>query len=133
MALVARNTLLGGRRVGAATVLGIVAGLLGWSVAAVGGIAAVLAASATAFALLKIAGAGYLIYLGTTLREGRDDHPAEPVLGTLTLRAAAAQGVLSPGLNPKLGMFFLTLLPQFVAVGAPAARSLELALLFAAI
>ena len=134
MALVARNTLLGGRGVGAATVLGIVGGLLGWSVAAVAGIAAILAASATAFAVLKIVGAAYLIYLGiSTLRAGRDDHAEGPARGELTLRAAARQGLLSAGLNPKLGVFFLTLLPQFVVPGAPAARSLELALLFAAI
>ncbi len=134
MALVARNTLLAGRRVGAATVLGIVGGLLGWSVAAVVGIAAVLAASATAFTVLKIVGAAYLIYLGvSTLRAGRGDHAEGPVRGALTLRAAAGQGLLSAGLNPKLGVFFLTLLPQFVVPGAPASGSLELALLFAAI
>ena len=134
MALVARNTLLGGRSVGAATVLGIVGGLLGWSLAAAVGIAAVLAASATAFTVLKLAGAAYLIYLGiSTLRAGHDDGAGARARGAITFRAAVGQGFLSAGLNPKLGVFFLTLLPQFVVPGAPAARSLELALLFAAI
>jgi threonine/homoserine/homoserine lactone efflux protein len=62
MALVTRNTLLGGRRVGAATVVGIVGGIVGWSLLAVAGIATILAASAMAFTALKIAGAVYLVY-----------------------------------------------------------------------
>jgi threonine/homoserine/homoserine lactone efflux protein len=136
MALVARNTLLGGRRAGAATVAGVAGGLVLWSVFAVVGIAALLATSAVLFAALKLLGAAYLIYLGiATLRSGsRDPHQATGP-APLSLSAAAAQGFVSAGLNPKLGVLFLTLLPQFTGATATATpvRSLELAAVFGAI
>ncbi len=134
MALVTRNTLLGGRRTGVATIGGIAGGLMTWSLLAVAGIAAILAASAVAFTVLKVAGAVYLVYLGiSTLR--RDDAPdQEPVNGRhRRSRPQLVQGLLSAGLNPKLGVFFLTLLPQFSGPAQSAARSLELAVLFGVI
>ena len=134
MALVTRNTLLGGRRMGAATVVGIVGGIFGWSLMAVAGIAAILAASVVVFTAVKIGGAVYLVYLGiATVRAHPGDHAGLAGAAPPSLRAAAGQGLLSAGLNPKLGVFFLTLLPQFTGPTGSASRSLELAVLFAAI
>jgi threonine/homoserine/homoserine lactone efflux protein len=133
MALVARNVFRHGRAAGYATSLGICTGILGWGAAAALGIATILAMSSVAFTILKFAGAAYLIYLGiSTLRAG-DDVDIDRADGSPTLppRQAWLQGLLSALLNPKLGVFFLTLLPQFIAPGEPAAlRALQLALVF---
>jgi threonine/homoserine/homoserine lactone efflux protein len=133
MALVARNVLRHGRSAGIATSVGICTGILGWSIAAALGVSTLLATSAIAFTALKLAGAAYLIYLGiSTLRS----HDALVVSGangraSLPLHRAWLQGLLSALLNPKLGVFFLTLLPQFIVPDdPPAVRALQLALLF---
>jgi threonine/homoserine/homoserine lactone efflux protein len=132
MALVARNVLRHGRSAGFATSVGICTGILGWAIAAGLGISTLLAASAAAFTSLKLAGAAYLIYLGITTIRGHDVLTTSGVHDAgLPGHRAWAQGLLSALLNPKLGVFFLTLLPQFVAPGAPAAgRMLLLAVLF---
>jgi threonine/homoserine/homoserine lactone efflux protein len=133
MALVARNVFRHGRAAGYATSLGICTGILGWAVAAALGIATILATSSVAFTILKFAGAAYLIYLGISTLLSRDDVAIEGASGSTTLPARQAwlQGLLSALLNPKLGVFFLTLLPQFIAPGEPAAiRALQLALVF---
>jgi threonine/homoserine/homoserine lactone efflux protein len=133
MALVARNVFRHGRAAGYATSLGICTGILGWAIAAALGIATILATSSVAFTILKFAGAAYLIYLGITTLQTRDDATLDRAGGTSTLSARQAwlQGLLSALLNPKLGVFFLTLLPQFIAPGEPAAlRALQLALVF---
>ena len=133
MALVARNVLRHGRSAGIATSVGICTGILGWAVAAAFGVSTLLATSALAFTALKLAGAAYLIYLGmATLRahdgvvvSGADDRAG------LKWHRAWLQGLLSAMLNPKLGVFFLTLLPQFIAPGdSPAVHALQLAVLF---
>ena len=134
MALVARNVLRHGRSAGFATSVGICTGVLGWAVAAALGVATLLAASATAFTVLKLAGAAYLIYLGimtlraddatTTVARARDGSGS-------SWHRAWLQGLLSAMLNPKLGVFFLTLLPQFIAPGdPPGGRALQLAAVF---
>ncbi len=134
MTLVARNTLLSGRRAGVATVLGIICGLSGWAIAAAIGLVAVLAASAVAFTTLRLAGAVYLIALGLLTLRGHGplvikDQASGRRLGA---RRAWTLGWLSASLNPKLGVFFLTLLPQFVEPGIDAPeRMLALALIFA--
>jgi threonine/homoserine/homoserine lactone efflux protein len=133
MALVARNVFRHGRAAGYATSLGICTGILGWGVAAALGIATILATSSVAFTILKFAGAAYLIYLGISTLLSRDDVAIEGASGSPALPAPHAwlQGLLSALLNPKLGVFFLTLLPQFIAPGEPAAlRALQLALVF---
>lgn len=133
MALVARNVFRHGRAAGYATSLGICTGILGWGIAAALGIATILATSSVAFTILKFAGAAYLIYLGISTLRSRDDVALDRTDGapTLPARQAWLQGLLSALLNPKLGVFFLTLLPQFIAPGEPATlRALQLALVF---
>ena len=133
MALVARNVVRHGRSAGFATSVGICTGILGWAIAAALGVSTLLATSATAFTLLKLAGAAYLIYLGIATLRARDTISPGDGAGRSRLpwRQAWLQGLLSALLNPKLGVFFLTLLPQFVAPGdPPAVRALQLAVVF---
>ena len=133
MALVARNVFRHGRAAGYATSLGICTGILGWAIAAALGIATILATSSVAFTILKLAGAAYLIYLGISTLRSRDDVALDRPDGapTLPARQAWLQGLVSSLLNPKLGVFFLTLLPPFIAPGEPAAlRALQLAIVF---
>jgi threonine/homoserine/homoserine lactone efflux protein len=133
MALVARNVLRNGRAAGFATSAGICAGILAWAVAAALGVSTLLATSAIAFTAVKLAGAAYLIYLGiaTLLTHDASVQAGSSEPSALPWHRAWLQGLLSALLNPKLGVFFLTLLPQFVAPGdPPAGRALQLAVLF---
>ena len=133
MALVARNILRHGRSAGFATSVGICTGILGWALAAALGVSTLLAASATAFTALKLAGAAYLIYLGIATLRAHDAPLVSGASGESGIRWSRAwlQGLLSALLNPKLGVFFLTLLPQFIAPGdPPGLRALQLAVLF---
>lgn len=118
-AFILAQTARGGRRQGFAAMFGIWTGALGHVAMAAVGLSAILATSATAFSVIKWAGAAYLIWLGVSaFRSGR------PVAGDpVAIRAPALlpiyrQGVLVSLLNPKVGMFFLAFLPQFVVVGA---------------
>lgn len=134
MALVLRNSLRGGRAAARRTILGIGVGLLGWAAATALGVAAVLAASATVFSALKVAGGVYLVYLGVqtllALRRGE-----QPLAGRAPrLGSPFRQGLVTNLLNPKLAVFFTTLLPQFISAGDPVvAKSLLLAAVFVAI
>ncbi len=133
MALVARNVVRYGRSAGFATSFGACTGILGWALAAAFGVAALLATSATAFTVLKLAGAAYLVYLGIATLRARDPAvPAGAERGSgVGWRRPWLQGLLSAVLNPKLGVFFLTVLPQFIGPGdPPVARALQLAVLF---
>ncbi len=133
MALVLRNTVRGGRAAGFRTVGGIAVGLLVWATMSALGVAAVLAASATVFAVLKLAGAAYLVYLGVqslrSLRRGEEPIEAAPKPAGSPFR----QGLVTNLLNPKLAVLFTTLLPQFIAHEDPAAKSALLAAVFLAI
>ena len=115
MALILRNTLRGGRAAGMRTVVGTSVGLVGWGLATALGVAAVLAASATVFTVLKIAGGIYLVYLGIqTLRSLR--RGIEPQSHMHQRQGSAfRQGLLTNLLNPKLAVVFTTLLPQFIS------------------
>jgi threonine/homoserine/homoserine lactone efflux protein len=132
MALVLRNTLRGGRAAGFRTVGGIAVGLLGWAAASALGVAAVLAASATVFTVLKLAGAAYLVYLGVqSLRAlRREDEWTETPRPT---GSPFRQGLVTNLLNPKLAVLFTTLLPQFISHDDPAPKSALLATIFVAI
>ena len=119
-ALTIRNTLLGGRAGGVATAAGVALGQATWSVATSAGIAALLVAAEPAFVALKLAGAAYLVLLGaqalvSALRLGRSTEAAA-TLQRAGLRPATAlhQGAVSNLTNPKMAVFFPSLLPQFV-------------------
>jgi threonine/homoserine/homoserine lactone efflux protein len=123
-ALTIRNTLLGGRPAGVATAVGVALGQATWSIATSIGITALLVAAEPAFAALKLAGAAYLIYLGAqSLWSAWRGRPAHPTLDRADVRVRSAtalrQGVLSNLTNPKMAVFFPSLLPQFVAADAP--------------
>jgi threonine/homoserine/homoserine lactone efflux protein len=119
-ALTIRNTLLGGRRSGVFTAAGVSTGQACWTVAASAGVAALLHASEPAFLALKLVGAGYLVFLGLEALVGAvrgrgsrfgagEDMEARP-LAPLT---AFRQGLVSNLGNPKMAVFFTSLLPQF--------------------
>lgn len=134
MALVLQNGLAHGRRAAVETAIGINAGLLVWAVAAALGIAALLHASVSAFTLLKLAGAAYLIWLGLrALGEAWRGAAGASAERPARRRKASPfrQGLLSNLLNPKIALVFTTLIPQFVDAGDPAvAQTLLLAATF---
>ena len=131
-ALTIRNTLAGGRRSGMATAAGVSIGQAIWTLAASAGVVALLSASEPAFRALKLAGAVYLVYLGAqsihaALRRHATNAKQQSVakLRDATASRALRQGVLSNLGNPKMAVFFASLLPQF----APGGSSSFLALL----
>src|SRR5215212_2383585 len=101
-----------GRRVGLASVAGIHLGTLVHVAAAAIGLSAVIVASATAFAVVKYAGAAYLVYLG--VRRLLDRTPVDVAYRREPLRRAFLRGIVVNVLNPKTALFFLAFLPQFV-------------------
>ncbi len=136
MALVTRNTVALGRRAGLQTSLGVCAGVLVHGCAAALGLSAIVRSSATAFTVLKLAGAAYLIWLGAQAlwrsRRGAEPAPAPGSERRLGASSPFRQGLLSNVLNPKLAVFFLTLLPQFIdSQESAATRSLLLAAVYA--
>lgn len=124
MALVLKNGARGGARAAWWTGLGCCLGISGWAAASAFGLAANLAASATAFTVVKLAGAAYLVYLGTMALWHARGGRATPLVGDASpavgARAAFRQGLTSNLLNPKIALVFLTLIPQFVTPGEPA-------------
>jgi len=113
--------------------MGIAVGTLFHVAAATLGLSALLVSSASAFQLVKYAGAAYLIYLGIRTLRG-SDAPALDLYGErLSLRRVFGQGVLVNLLNPKTALFFLAFLPQFVdpARGHATLQIFELGVLFA--
>ncbi len=148
MALMLRNVLRAGRPVVLPTTLGIVSGLAVWAVASAVGISTLVAASAEAYASLRLIGGAYLAILGlTALRHAVRSHdgrrggsperspggsasgspggsasagastPTSP--GGLTGAGAFRMGLVTNVTNPKVGVFYATLLPQFIPAGAP--------------
>jgi threonine/homoserine/homoserine lactone efflux protein len=136
-ALTIRNSLLGGRRGGISTGGGVATGLALWALAAAGGVAALLQASRPAFLAVRAVGAAYLVYLGlralreATRRGGLPAAERERVPARLQPATAYRQGVFSNLSNPKIAVFFISLLPQFVDSGGGSfAPMLALGLLF---
>jgi threonine/homoserine/homoserine lactone efflux protein len=139
-ALTVRNTLLGNRRAGISTVLGVVTGQAVWAIATGAGVAAILVASERAFLALKLAGAAYLVFLGgKTLvgavrrGENRSVSTARGSGQRMVPRLAYQQGVVSNLGNPKMAIFFLSLLPQFTVQGNSSVLALLLGILFCAL
>jgi len=121
-ALTIRNTLMGGRRAGIFTAIGVSSGQATWTLATAAGIAALLAASEPAFVAVKLAGSAYLVWLGLQAIVGairKRTRPDAPERGTLRERTALRQGLVSNLGNPKMAAFFPALLPQFAHTFAP--------------
>ncbi len=129
MALVTRNALYSGRRAASITALGVALGILVWAVASAVGVGVLLEHSVIAFTVLKLAGAAYLGYLGvrSLLSSSRSGQPAtasgsKPPVKQLNALAALKQGILGNILNPKAGVIFVSILPQFIKPGDPPLR-----------
>ena len=123
MALVSRSVLIGGRREAFATTLGILAGCLVWAIVSAAGVAAVLAASRTAYDALRLVGAAYLVWLGvqSLLAARRGDYRDVGAERSPARRSSAfRQGLLTNLFNPKIAIFYSTFLPQFIGPGDPA-------------
>jgi threonine/homoserine/homoserine lactone efflux protein len=134
-ALTIRNTLAGGRRTGVATAGGVALGQTVWTVAASAGVVALLTASEPVFRTVKLVGAAYLVFLGAQslwAAVTKRAHQSRLSGGTpLSAARALRQGVLSNLGNPKMAVFFASLLPQFAPEGgATFVALLALGLLF---
>jgi len=110
-----------GWRAGVAASLGIGAGTMVHIFAAALGLSAVLSTSATAFTVVKLFGAAYILYMAVGLLRSRkaSGEAKAPVLAALPYRKIFAQGFLTNVLNPKVALFFLAFVPQFIALDAP--------------
>lgn len=113
---VVNRSISDGRAIGLAAVGGVELGNLVHALAAAAGLSAVLATSALAFNAVKWLGALYLVYVGVRTLLRRPD-PIDPHRATTTPGRAFAQGVVVNVLNPKVALFFLSFLPQFVDPG----------------
>lgn len=123
-----------GREAGLAAVAGLTLGNLAHALAAAAGLSAILATSATAFSTVKYLGAAYLIYVGvrTLMRPPPVIDPDQP---GVSARRAFTQGIVVNVLNPKVALFFLSFLPQFIHPenGRPGLQALVLGLVFVGI
>ena len=126
MAMVSRSVFMGGRRAAFATTLGIGAGCMVWAIASAAGVAAVLAASETAYDALRLVGAAYLVWLGVqSLWAAARGYAGAPLPDPSSagvhgsLRRPFRQGLLTNLFNPKIALFYTTFLPQFIGPGDP--------------
>ena len=121
-AIVLRSSALEGRRAGIAAAAGITFGLMVWGTASAIGLTALLAASSLAYTALKWIGAAYLIILGLAMLLKRKG-AAAPDAETTDVHGAARwfrRGLLTNLLNPKVGVFYVAFLPQFMPAGVSA-------------
>jgi len=136
-ALITKSALTGGRRAGLMTMLGGALGLSVHATAAAVGLSAVLLASAHAFTVMKIVGAVYLVWMGVqamraAARSRREGTEMLAERAVLRRSAALRQGFLSNALNPKVALFFVTFLPQFLdPTGTAWVQALSLSAVFA--
>ena len=125
MLFVAGSSAVHGRRAGVLAALGVGAGCLLHVALAAIGLSALLAASVTAFTLVKWVGAAYLVWVGLSMlrARGRGEEPAGSEPAEATPRQGSPrvfwQGAWTNALNPKVALFFLAFLPQFIVPGAP--------------
>jgi len=108
------NSLRSGAKAGVIAGLGITAGCFVHIFAAALGVSALLAASATAFTVIKLVGAAYLIYLGVRALLEKPSDPSLPQVSPVTPLKAYLQAIPAEVLNPKTALFFLAFMPQFV-------------------
>jgi threonine/homoserine/homoserine lactone efflux protein len=130
-ALVIRSTLSRGRSAGLRTSAGVCTGVMTWGLLSAVGVSAVLTASRVAYDVLRVAGAAYLLFLGvrTLLDSRRSREGAGPVgaagdevdakVASQRRGAGFRTGMVTNLLNPKVGVFYVTLLPQFIPAGVP--------------
>ena len=134
-AITIRNTLLGGRAPGLATALGVAIGQAIWALATSAGVVAVLIASEPLFLAVKYVGGAYLVWLGLQLLHAAfrpaTTHAVAATTDPMAPRLAFGQGILSDLGNPKMAVFFTSLLPQFAPADAASFAGLAtLGLLF---
>ncbi|ROT95422.1 LysE family translocator [Altererythrobacter sp. FM1] len=125
MALVLRTLAVEGPRQALAAAAGVVAGVLAWGLIVALGLGALLALSGTLYTILQYAGAAYLLWLGlgmvrAALKSGAPSDAASPVLPPAPSRSGNwfMKGLLTNLLNPKMGVFYMSFLPQFIPAGA---------------
>lgn len=133
-ALVLRAAVTMGRGPAFATALGIAAGALAWGAAAAVGASALLAASSVGYTVLRVVGAAYMIFLGArmirgALRRAPGAAETEVAVAAPSFWSTFGRGLLTNLLNPKVGAFYLAVIPQFIPQGAdPLGTGLLLAL-----
>jgi len=129
------QTLSRGRRAGLASVAGVALGNLMNAAVASFGLAAILATSATAFSVVKLAGAAYLVWLGIKALRGRPGAVPQATRAALRPAQLFRDAVVVAFLNPKTALFFAALLPQFVdaSAGAPLRQNLVFGSVFVAV
>jgi threonine/homoserine/homoserine lactone efflux protein len=120
-ALVTRNALALGLRGARWTILGIATGCLMHATASALGLSAILATSAQAYEVVKLAGAAYLIWIGVQGIRGAGARATDALVASEA--HPFMQGFLTNILNPKVALFYLTFLPQFIPAGAPVLRT----------
>ncbi len=122
-AMTIRGVMLGGRHGGIATAAGVALGQIIWALATAAGLVAVLLASEPVFQAVKLLGAAYLVYLGARMlwSAWRQTGPGEAAIVTdgkrATPRILFRQGMISDLGNPKMAVFFASILPQFASAG----------------
>jgi threonine/homoserine/homoserine lactone efflux protein len=121
VAFIVSNGASRGWKTGAVAALGVGTGCLVHVTAAALGLSAILATSATAFLVVKIAGAAYLVWIGISMwrTNGNGHADDQEKTARTSLRSTYSKGFLTNALNPKVALFFLAFLPQFVASDAP--------------
>jgi len=119
-ALVLRVAVARGRRHAYATALGICCGALVWGAGAAAGISVLLTASRTAYTIMKIAGALYLTYLGARMLHDALRKKAAAMTAKPVPTRSFLQGLSTNLLNPKVGVFYIAMLPQFLPADVPA-------------
>ncbi|SEM94761.1 LysE family translocator [Nonomuraea pusilla] len=126
-ALILRTSLVAGRRPAWGVVLGIQLGTLTWGVLTAAGLSALLSASRLAYDVLRWAGAAYLVWMGLRMLLAKAQE-TEAVQETVGFGRGFGRGLLTNLLNPKVGAFYVAMLPQFIPADAPhAAMGLLLA------
>jgi threonine/homoserine/homoserine lactone efflux protein len=106
-----------GRKAGVVSAMGVTSGILVHTIFAAFGLAIILKTSAMAFLAVKFAGAGYLVYLGIKSLKDKTAFTFNSDKPQMSIRKVFIQGILSNVLNPKIALFFLAFLPQFVNPG----------------
>lgn len=127
--LVIKNSLRNGQQAGWATTFGILGGTLFHALISALGISVIIAQSESLFQLIKIVGAVYLVWLGLqTFRSGRHQSEISNDYQQLALRNSFNEGLITNLLNPKVAIFYIAFLPQFISPGDPVlAKSILLA------